>query len=118
MEDLRPAAGRAPAELVHVTPRPVRCHHGDIADQAVTGQLSTEEYQALRLHAVLDGSSVQSVVEADVQAELAQQLAARPGRSRKKLVAEMLARVGIDPAGVEDLCRSDEGAPERPLHQL
>lgn len=82
-----------------------------MTDQTVTGQLSAEEYQALRLHAVLRGRSVQSVVEAAVRTELTQQPAAqfvRTSRSREELVAEMLARVGIDPASPEHLAEVEK----------
>lgn len=79
-----------------------------MTDKTVTGQVSAEEYQALRLHGVLHGQSVQSVVEAAVRAELAQQPAARPSRSREELVAEILARAGIDPAGAEHLAELEK----------
>lgn len=91
-----------------VTPGPVRCHHDGMTDKTVAGRVSAEEYQALRLHAVLHGSSVQSVVEAAVRAELTPQLTGRAGRSREDLVAEMLARVGIDPAGAEHLAELEK----------
>ena len=80
-----------------VTPRPVRCHDDGMTDKTVTGQLSAEEYQALRLHAVLHGSSVQSVVESAVRTELAQQPATRADGSREDFVTELLAPAGIDP---------------------
>lgn len=79
-----------------------------MTDKTVTGQVSAEEYQALRLHAVLHGSSVQSVVEAAVRAELAQQPTARADRSRDDFVAELLARAGIDPSSPEYLAELEK----------
>ena len=79
-----------------------------MTDKTVTGQLSAEEYQALRLHAVLRGSSVQSVVEAAVRGELAQQPAARADGSREDFVAELLARAGIDSSGPEHLAELEK----------
>jgi hypothetical protein len=79
-----------------------------MTDQTVTGQLSAEEYQALRLHAVLRGSSVRSVVEAAVRTQLAQQPAVGTGRSREDFVAELLARAGIDPTGPEYLAELEK----------
>lgn len=79
-----------------------------MTDKTVTGQVSAEEYQALRLHAVLHGSSVQSVVEAAVRAELTQQPNTPAGRGREELVAEMLARAGINPTSAEHLAELEK----------
>ena len=79
-----------------------------MTDMTVTGQVSAEEYQALRLNAVLHGSSVQSVVEGAVRAELAQQSTAPAKRSREDIVAELLARAGIDPTSTEHLAELEK----------
>ena len=79
----------------------------------VSGQVSAEEFRQLRLHALLHGSSVQSVIEGAVRAELDRQPTDHPGRSREDFFAEVLARAGIDPASPEHLAELEKARQDR-----
>lgn len=63
----------------------------------LTVRLSAADRQALRLHAVLQGRSVQDVVTGLIQAELSQG-SPSTGVSREQFVADLYARRGVDPA--------------------
>jgi hypothetical protein len=65
-------------------------------DVKLTVRLSAADRQALRLHAVLQGRSVQALVTELIRAELAKGSPAA-AMGREEFVAGLLARRGIDP---------------------
>lgn len=93
---------------VCVTRAVARCEDDFVDDRTVIGQLSAEEFEALRLRAVLQGSSVQSMVELAVRSELGQPASGAMRTSRGEFIAEMLARAGVDPASPEHLAELEK----------
>jgi plasmid stability protein len=72
-----------------------------VTEKVLTVRLSEQEHRALKLHAVLQGRSVNAVVTDLIRAELAKQTAVEGGRSAEDVATELLARFGIDPDSTE-----------------
>lgn len=71
-----------------------------MTEKVLTIRLDADEHRALKLHAVLQGRSVNAVVVDLIRSELAPQAPAG-GRSAEQLAADVLARFGIDPGSPE-----------------
>lgn len=72
-----------------------------MTDKVLTVRMSPEEHQALKLHAVLQGRSINGLVLELIRAELATSPSAGGGQSREDFVAELFRRAGVDPASPE-----------------
>ena len=82
-----------------MTDRVPACQHDGVDEVKLTIRLSAEDRQALRLHAVLQGRSVQDLVTALIRAELGRGMpaAGTSAASRQEFVASLYARYEIDP---------------------
>ena len=72
-----------------------------MTEKMLTVRMSEQEHRALKLHAVLKGRSVNSVVLELIRAELTRNAPAAAGLSREQFVADLFDRLGIDPASPE-----------------
>lgn len=72
-----------------------------MTEKMLTVRMSEQEHRALKLHAVLQGRSVNAVVLELIRSELAKNAPSGEGRSREQFVAELLDRFGIDPDSPE-----------------
>lgn len=82
-----------------------------IDEVKLTVRLSAADRQALKLHAVRQGRSIQGLVTELIHAELAKTTPAAARLSREEFVAGLYARHGIDPAdpayrAIEDRARA------------
>ena len=70
---------------------------GQVDEVKLTVRLSPADRQALKLHAVSQGRSIQGLVTELIRAELAKGAAPARGMSREEFVAGLYARHSIDP---------------------
>ena len=72
-----------------------------MTEKMLTVRLDEREHRALKLYAVLQGRSVNSVVVDLIRTELARNAPTGPAGSREDFVAALYERFGIDPASPE-----------------
>ena len=72
-----------------------------MTEKMLTIRLDADEHRALKLHAVLQGRSVNAVVLDLIRSELGRQAPPAGGRTAQQLAADILARFGIDPDSPE-----------------
>ena len=72
-----------------------------MTEKMLTVRMSEQEHRALKLHAVLQGRSINGLVLDLIRTELARNAPSGDGRSREQFVAELFERFGIDPESPE-----------------
>lgn len=72
-----------------------------MTEKMLTVRMSEQEHRTLKLYAVLQGRSVNSVVLELIRAELTKNAPATAGLSREQFVADLFDRLGVDPASPE-----------------
>lgn len=72
-----------------------------MADVELTLRMDSEEYRALRLHAVRQGTTVEALLLSLGRADMGRATGAGTRLSRTELAAAILQRAGIDPGSPE-----------------
>jgi hypothetical protein len=72
-----------------------------MADKELTLRMDSQEYRALRLHAVRHGTTVEALLLDLARADVAGSTPVDAAGTRKQLAEEILQRAGIDPDSPE-----------------
>ena len=87
-----------------------------VADKELTLRMDSEEYRALRLHAVRQGTSVEALLLTLARQDVAHAAAAAaggqvdPARTREQTAAAILRRAGVDPDSPEHRAIAERAA--------
>lgn len=72
-----------------------------MTDVELTLHLDSEEYRALRLHAIRQGTTVEALLLSLARSDARRAASARKNTGGPELAAAILQRAGIDPGGAE-----------------